>query len=167
MSSHLSISEKQTICDMYHNGSSVVEITKTAKHARSTVYACLRKCYSSFYGKPFHPTRLQIEKRLYDLFISYSAIYKPFVYSREDICEQLKCSIHELESMFHKYKFRHHRLRTYAGQVTLCNTSKMFRDSVSEFAKANGFKSVREVATLAINEYMLYHGELQEDKESK
>lgn len=162
---HLSFSEKKAICDMYHKGNSVNEIQKITKHARSTIYACLRKFYSGFYGQPFHPTRLQIEKRLYDLFISYQAIYKPFVYSREDICEELHCTIHELESMFRKYKLSHQRLCTYAGQVTLCNTSKMFRDSVSEFAKAHGYSSVRAVVTQAVNEFMLYHGGLEDGSE--
>jgi hypothetical protein len=67
------------------------------------------------------------------------------------------CSIKEFEYMSRKYKLKNQWLKTYAGQVTLCNVSNEFKDSIVEFAKKYGFKSCRAVAVRAINEFMLQY----------
>ena len=67
----------------------------------------------------------------------------------------LGCSIQELEAMFRKYNVKYQRLKTYHSQRTLCNVSNEFYNSVKEFAKKYGYKSVREVSTRAINEFIL------------
>lgn len=61
----------------------------------------------------------------------------------------------ELEAMIRKYRLNNQWLKTYDSQISLCNTSNEFREAIKEFAKNNGYKSVRDVVVRAINEYML------------
>ena len=67
--------------------------------------------------------------------------------------------------MFTHYNITHQRLKTYDSQKTLCNVSEEFYDEVSKFVKENNFKSVRELAVNAIQDFILFYNLKNEDNE--
>ena len=85
----------------------------------------------------------------------YQDVYVQGLFTRAQLCEIINCNVNELEAMLKKYNLHHQWLQTYDGQQTLCNVSKEFKQSINEFVEEFGYKSVREVAVEAINEFML------------
>lgn len=152
----MNIERGKSVCDLYRQGLTLTEVAKTLGISHSQVEAYLKTYYKKIYDEDFVPYAKKQAKVLSELYQKYQDIYVPGVYTRKTLCKALDCDVHQLEAMLRRYRLKNQWLKTYAGQVTLCNTSKEFRNSVSEFVKAHGFKSVREFTIFAINEMMLY-----------
>lgn len=146
----------KSVCDLYRQGLSLTEITKKLGITHAQVRSYLKTYYKKIYDEDYVPYAKRHAKALSELYQKYQDIYVPGVYTRKTLCKALDCDVHQLEAMLRRYRLKNQWLKTYAGQVTLCNISKEFRNSVSEFAKAHGFKSVREFTVFAVNEMMLY-----------
>lgn len=160
----MNIERGKSVCELYRQGLTLTEVAKTLGISHSQVEAYLKTYYKKIYDEDFVPYAKKQAKVLSELYQRYQDIYVPGVYTRKTLCKALGCDVHQLEAMLRRYGLKNQWLKTYAGQVTLCNTSKEFRDSVSEFAKANGFKSVREFTIFAINEMMLYLKDKEDEK---
>lgn len=146
----------KSVCDLYRQGLGLTEITKKLGITHAQVRSYLKTYYKKIYDEDYVPYAKRHAKALNELYQKYQDIYVPGVYTRRTLCKALDCDVHQLEAMLRRYRLKNQWLKTYAGQVTLCNISKEFRNSVSEFAKAHGFKSVREFTVFAVNEMMLY-----------
>lgn len=146
----------KSVCDLYRQGLSITEVTKKLGITHAQVRSYLKTYYKKIYDEDYVPYTKRHAKALNELYQKYQDIYVPGVYTRKTLCKALDCDVHQLEAMLRRYGLKNQWLKTYAGQVTLCNISKEFRNSVSEFAKAHGFKSVREFTVFAVNEMMLY-----------
>ena len=152
----MNIERGKSVCELYRQGLTLTEVAKKLGISHSQVEAYLKTYYKKIYDEDFVPYAKKQAKVLSELYQKYQDIYVPGVYTRKTLCKALGCDVHQLEAMLRRYGLKNQWLKTYAGQVTLCNTSKEFRDSVFEFAKAYHFKSVREFTIFAINEMMLY-----------
>ena len=152
----MNIERGKAVCELYRQGLTLTEVAKTLGISHSQVESYLKTYYKKIYDEDFVPYAKKQAKVLSELYQKYQDIYVPGVYTRKTLCKALDCDVHQLEAMLRRYRLKNQWLKTYAGQVTLCNTSREFRDSVSAFAKAHGFKSVREFTIFAINEMMLY-----------
>lgn len=146
----------KSVCDLYRQGLSLTEVAKKLGITHAQVRSYLKTYYKKIYDEDYVPYVKRHAKALSELYQKYQDIYVPGVYTRKTLCKALDCDVHQLEAMLRRYRLKNQWLKTYAGQVTLCNISKEFRNSVSEFAKAHGFKSVREFTVFAVNEMMLY-----------
>lgn len=151
----MKLDKGKVICTAYRNGSTISEIARAFGQDYNIILGYLQKYFEYFYGEPYKPFTERRAALLEELYKKYKEIYVQGLYSREQMCEMLNCNVNELEAMFRKYKLNNQWLKTYNGQATLCNTSKEFRNSVKDFAKKYGYKSVRAVAVTAINEFML------------
>lgn len=149
------VDKAKIICESYRNGMTLSQIAKAFGHDTSVITAYLKRYFEYFYGEPYMPFAQKRQKRLAEIYEQYKEIYAQGLYSRTQICELLDCSLWEFECMLSEYKLNNQWLKTYHRQKTLCNVPEEFYKSVSEFAKENGYKSVRAVATQAINEFML------------
>lgn len=144
------------ICALYHAGESVSVIAKQYKCNNHTVMEHLDRWYHSIYGGPYKTFHQKRDERAEELKEMFDNLYVPFLYSRTDMCRMLMCTPSEFEHMLHKYKLTHLRLKTYANQRTLCNVPQENYDEYKKFAEEHGM-SVRELACIAINEYILDH----------
>jgi hypothetical protein len=149
------LDKARIICEAYKNGATLTSLSKAFNNSHSVILEYLKRYFEHFYGVPFKNLHERQAVRLAELYNEYQQIYVQGLYTRQQLCNILKCDVQELEAMFRKYNLHHQWLKTYDGQVTLCNTSKEFRDSIKAFADQHGYKSVRAVAVQAINEFML------------
>ena len=159
----------RVICESYRNGMTVSELCRAFDCCHPTIVHYLEKYFEVFYGEGYKPFTEQKKDRLEYLYNGYKELYIRGLYSRNQICEMLGCSVNEFEAMCSRYGLKNQWLKTYAGQVTLCNVSKEFKDSIVKFAKKYGFKSCRAVAVRAINEFMLQQeifGEKETDEDA-
>ena len=158
------LDKAQAICLAYREGSTVSEISRKFGNDHSVIVAYLKRYFEYFYNEPYQSYAEKKASRLEELYEKYKEIYVQGMYTRSQLCELLSCNVNELEAMIHKYKLNNQWLKTYSGQVTLCNTSNEFRESIKEFAKKYGYKSVRAVAVRAINEFILQEMLREENK---
>ena len=157
--------EKQKIiCMAYKNGLTIAQIAKAFNHESSVIRTYLDKYFEEIYEEKFLPCLKVKEEEMKRLYEKYQEVYVQGLFSREQICEILGCNVNKLEAMLRRYGLKNQWLKTYHNQKTLCNVSNEFYKSVKEFAQKNNYKSVRAVATRAINEFMLQE-ELKKDKE--
>ena len=145
----------KAICVAYKNGLTLTEISKAFGNAHSVIVSYLERYFPMVYGEPYQSYADKKAPRLEELYNKYREIYVQGLYTRQQLCEILGCNVNELEAMICKYNLNNQWLQTYDGQVTLCNTSKEFRNSIRDFANKYGYKSIRAVAVRAINEFML------------
>ena len=145
------------ICDWYHSGATVSEISRRTNMQRGDVYNLLKTWYPRFYKTQFVGAN---SKEYYaELHKKYLEIYEPFVYRISEIARLCDCSIARLNKMFELYGIQHRRMQTYKHQKTLCNVPGEYYDEIKDYAKKYKFKSVRQLAVCALNEYMLVHEE--------
>ena len=154
------------ICEAYHNGRAVTQISKTFGYDRNSVIGYLERYFERYYGEPYKPFSEKRAEFLEELYKKYQGVYIKGLYSRRTLCEMLNCTPLELEAMFKKYNIKNQWLQTYKDQRTLCNVPKEFYNSLEEFVKKYGYKSIREVTMLAVNEFMLQQ-ELREKEDSE
>lgn len=153
----MDIKKGKAICKLYKQGQSVTEIAKSIGTDHSVVVAYLKRYYPRIYDEEYVPFSEKRRKRLVELYYEYKKVYVRGAYTRTEMCEMLDCTTLELEAMFRKFKLKNQWLKTYNGQVTLCNVPKEFKDDVMKFANEFGFRSARDVAVVAINEFMLWY----------
>lgn len=146
----------EAICSLYKQGFTLTEIAKALKTDHSQVERYLKTYYKGIFGEDYKPFAIKKSERLQELYSKYISVYEKGVYTRTQMCELLGCKPLELEAMMRKYNLHHQWLQTYHHQVTLCNTSKEFRNAVKAFCLKHNFKSVREFTVFALNEVMLY-----------
>ena len=144
------------ICALYHAGESVSVIAKQYGINHTVVIQYLDRWYHCVYGGPYKTFHQKREERAEELKEMFDNLYVPFLYSRADMCRMLMCTPSEFEHMLHKYKLTHLRLKTYANQRTLCNVPQENYDEYKKFADEHKM-SVRELACIAINEYIIDH----------
>ena len=154
----------RAICSAYRAGMTLSQVAKAFDIGHSEVNRYLKRYFEYFYGEKYVSVSERLDSRAKELYAKYNEIYIRGVYNRTKMCEMLGCSIKEFEYMSKRFGLHHQWLQTYAGQVTLCNVSNEFKDSIVEFAKKYGYKSCRAVAVEAINEFML-RKEMCEDGE--
>lgn len=152
-------------CYMYKEGMSINNISKGMNIPYKQVEQYLKTSYKYFFDEAFESSREKLYKKLKEIYDKYTDIYIPFFYTRKQISELINCSTIELEKMFTHYNITHQRLKTYDSQKTLCNVSEEFYDEVSKFVKENNFKSVRELAVNAIQDFILFYNLKNEDNE--
>ena len=162
----MKLEKGKAICEAYKNGNTISQIAKKFNNKYDLIKGYLKRYFEQFYNEPFVSYGEKRKERLQKLYTEYEKIYVQGLYTRKQLCNILKCDVNELEAMFRKYNLHNQWLKTYEGQVTLCNTSNEFRKSVSDFAKKYGYKSVRAVCMQAINEFMLQEM-LRRENESK
>ena len=153
----MDIKKGKAICKLYKQGQSVTEIAKSIGTKYSVIVSYLKRYYPRVYGEDYVPFSEKRRKRLVELYCEYKKVYVRGAYTRTEMCEILNCTTLELEAMFRKFKLKNQWLKTYNGQVTLCNVPKEFKDDVMKFANEFGFRSARDVAVVAINEFMLWY----------
>lgn len=161
------IDKGKAICASYRSGMTISQISKVFKTEYSEVCRYLTRYFEYFYNEPYKPYSERRSERLEELYNKYTSVYVSGLYTRTQLCEMLDCNVNEFEAMTTKYGLNNQWLKTYDGQMTLCNVSKEFKDSIMEFADKYGFKSCRAVAVTAINEFMLQQMMLHENDEPK
>ena len=144
------------ICALYHAGESLTVIATQYGINHNTVKEYLDRWYHILYGGPYQTFHQKRDERAAELKEKFDNLYVPFLYSRTDMCRMLVCTPSEFEHMLHKYNVTHLRLKTYANQRTLCNVPQENYDEYKKFAEEHGM-SVRELACIAINEYIIDH----------
>ena len=149
------LDKAKAICTAYKNGLTVAQIARAFDNEYDNILGYLRRYFEHFYGEPFVSYSEKKKDRIAKIYEDYKSVYVKGLFTRTQLCKILDCNVNELESMFRKYKIKNQWLKTYESQITLCNTSLEFRESIKEFAEKYGYKSVREVAVQAINEFML------------
>ena len=159
------VDKGRAICCAYRDGMTLSQIARVFKTEHSEVNRYLKKYFEYFYGESYLSCNEKLENRANELYEKYKGVYVRGLYNRTQLCELMGCDIKEFEYMSRKYKLKNQWLKTYAGQVTLCNVSNEFKDSIMGFAKKYGFKSCRAVAVRAINEFMLQY-EIFREKET-
>ena len=153
----MKIEKGKEICRLYKEGLSTTQIGKIFDTDHSVIVTYLKRYYPRVYGEDYVPFAEKRKKRLLELYVEYKKLYIQGAYTRTQMCTKLGCTTLELEAMFRKFKLKNQWLKTYNGQVTLCNVPKEFKDDVMKFANEYGFRSAREVAVKAINEFMLWY----------
>jgi len=143
------------ICEMYHNGLTMSSIARIMNCKTNLIVQYLNGYYSYFYGNKWLRKRQSYNDR--ELFIKYRAEYVPGIYTRKELCEKIGCTIREFEHMCKTYNINHLRLHTYKNQKTLCNVPEEIFNDVKLFAQKHNM-SIRKLAMLAINEYILREG---------
>ena len=159
----MNIQRGKAVCRMYKNGSCASEIAKALNITNHAVYHYLDVYYEKIYDERYITFSEKRKKRLDELYDKYKRVYVQGAFTKAQLCKTLDCTIHELEDMLRKNNLNNQWHKTYANQVTLCNTSKEFRNSIKEFAKEHNYRSVREVVVEAINEFMLFHQMTKEE----
>lgn len=149
------IDKAKVICLAYKNGTTIKQIASAFNQDQNLIKGYLERYFEKFYGEPFRPYAELRALRLEEIYKKYKQVYVRGLFTRRQMCEICQCSVMELEAMIRKYRLHHQWLKTYDSQVSLCNTSNEFREAIKEFAENNGYKSVRDVAVCAINEFML------------
>lgn len=156
-------SEKaKVICALYHDGYSLTAIAKNYGCLVNNVVEYLDRWYKRIYGSNWVKLRDKRKVRIEQIHDKFVKVYKPFIYSRAEICRELNCSITEFECMLKTYNLTHLRLQTYGTQKTLCNVPKENFEEYKAYANKLGI-SVRELACRAINEYILFKGGLKDN----
>lgn len=150
------IDKAKAICESYKAGNTISQIAKAFNLPHYQITNYLRNYFEMFYGKPFLSYHERKNERLKELYEEYNKIYVQKLYTRAQICRILKCNVNELEAMFKQYNLHNQWLQTYKEQVSLANVSKEFMKSIKDFIKKYKYKSVRDLAMQAINEFMLY-----------
>lgn len=153
----------KAVCKLYREGVTVAQISRDLNLSPCSVRGYLKTYYEKIYDEKAVLPSVKKAERLKDLYDKYQDIYVPGAYDQVEMCDKLGCSLTELQAMSRKYNLHHQWLKTYAGQATLCNVPRAFREDISTRAKKLGYKSVREFTVHAIVELMLY----LEDKEVK
>lgn len=153
----MDIKKGKAICKLYKQGQSVTEIAKSIGTDHSVIVAYLKRYFPRIYNEEYVPFAEKRKKRLEELYKKYKMVYVRGAYTRTEICYMLDCTTLELEAMFRKFKLDYQWLKTNNSQVTLCNVPKEFKDDVMKFANEFGFRSARDVAVVAINEFMLWY----------
>ena len=151
---HVKVERNKLICDLYHNGKTVREISELIKLRKSVVMVILQRDYEKFYEDAFVTPHDKFLLRVEELKNKFLEIYQPFIYSRADISKKLKCTETQLEYMLNKYNLEFLRLKTYKSQKTLCNVPDEFFDELKEWCIKHN-TSIRKVTVTAINEYIL------------
>ena len=146
--------KSKLICEMYNQGQSITSISQQLNIPRSTVDLNLKRWYNQIYNKNYKSFHNKRDERIKNLSIKFKEVYKPFIYTRTDICRMLNCNIVEFECMLKKYNLTHLRLQTYKCQRTLCNIPELNYHEYKRYAENNNM-SMRELACVAINEYIL------------
>lgn len=148
------------VLEQFNQGIMPWRIAKTLCLNQNTVYRWLRD------ELPDYRNLSEVKRQRLDfVFNEYIKVYAPGKYSKQDMCAILNCNIEELEAMLFRHGLSHQRLKTYHGQVTLCNVAKDFRKRISDIVgKSNGkYKSVRDFVVQALSLALLY----EEDKHDK
>lgn len=151
----------KAICNMYHEGLTFREISNTLNIPVNSVRGYLKTYYEKIYDTKAEMPSAKRAKRLSELYAKYQQLYTKGAYSQVEMCKKLGCNLTEFYAMCRKYNLQNQWLKTYAGQVTLCNVPRAFREDINAKAKQFGYKSVRAFAVHAIVELMMY----LEDKE--
>ena len=153
----MNIQRGKMICKLYKDGFTLTQISKQLDINHSQVESYLRNYYEKIYDEKYRKFSEKRNERLNELYEQYKEVYVQGAFTRTEICKKLNCDVQELEGMIRKFKLKNQWLRTYQGQQTLCNTSREFRESVKQFAKENGYRSVRAVVVEAVNEFMMMY----------
>lgn len=153
----MDIRKAKQICKLYKQGLSATQIARIFNLDHSVIITYLKRWYPRIYDEKYIPFAEKKAKYLQEIYDKYKLIYRKGVYTRTEMAEHLGCTTQDLEAMFRKFDLKNQWLKTYNGQVTLCNVPKEFKDDVMEFAEEFGFRSARDVAVNAINEFILYY----------
>ena len=151
------ITEKaRNICALYHAGKSVTVIANEYKNSHSVIIEYLQRWYYRVYGEDYENFTEKRAKRIVELKSKFDECYEPFIYSRAEMCRLLDCTATEFELMLKKYSISYLRLQTYRGQKTYCNIPLENYKEYKEFCEKHNM-SMRELACVATNEYILNH----------
>ena len=142
------------ICDLYHDGKTIREISEIIKLKKAPLMTILKRDYNLYYTDAFISPSEKIKIKSEKLKEEFLKIYQPFRYSRAEICRKLNCKESQFEHMLNMYNLTHLRLKTYKSQKTLCNVPDEFFNEIKEYCNKHGM-SVRKLAVTAINEYIL------------
>ena len=152
----MNIARGKAICKLYKQGLTVSQVAKILGIDHSQVDSYLKVYYKKIYNEEYVPFAKKRAKFLGDLYDKYKKIYVQGAYSRTELCKLLQCKPNELEAMIQAYGLNNQWLKTYHGQVTLCNVSKEFRNDLVVKAKKYGYRSVRDLVVHALVEFSLY-----------
>ena len=157
------------ICRWYHDGSRICDITERLNTSHASVLAALKRWYPKFYDMPYQGKHSkEYREHFYEeLYKKYRLYYVPYAQTRTDIIKLMNCTVAQFNKMCEIYHIDYQRLGTYKTQKTLCNVPVDFYESIVDFAKKYHFKSVRQLAVCAINEYMLKYEEEEIDDDTE
>ena len=146
----------RNICELYHDGQSLTAISKQYNCQVHNIVEYLDRWYSRIYDTKWARLRDLRLNKAKEIKKKFTEIYKPFKYTRADICRMLKCTPSELEFTLKQYNMTHLRLQTYGKQKTLCNIPEENFEEYKAYANAHHI-SIRALACRAINEYILFN----------
>lgn len=149
--------KSKKICTMYHEGISVTEISRVLDCNRKTVLGHLERHYKEYFNLDYKSSWKKVKERDEKLFIKFNETYIPCTYTKIEICQLMECNTLEFDRMCNNYNLTYLRLKTYEGQRTLCNVPNENYDEYYKWAKEHNM-SVRKLACIAINEYLLKEG---------
>lgn len=161
-------------CELYAKGVKRSDIARVVGVTNDLVTKWLEEYYEDLIGETYQSfTSKRVEKfgRLYSI---YQDIYKQGIYTKQEMCDALAkqymetygvknfvVSSCDLEYLLAKYNLHHQWMKTYDGQVTLCNVSREFRKEISDISyKLKDAGLINKASVRAASVYLISLGRL-------
>ena len=155
----MKLARNRMICTWYRNGMSGTEIANKIGTNKRNVYVLLKKWYPIYFNTPYvgkHSDKYR--KEFYEeLYKKYRQYYMPNIYTTKELAKLMGCTIAQLNKLCELYNLDYQRLKIGKRQRTLCNVPEDFYKRIQKFSENMGFKSIRQFAVCAINEYILQY----------